>query len=100
MISAAGTRDDERDFTLRDLLYPDFDKAASIWSQFEEGLLERMSVTEDAGKNRTAGTKFGIPGIAQASLGDPVAPILDCLAHVRLGLDRGRKRASFRPRPL
>jgi hypothetical protein len=56
-------------FTLRDLLYLDFDKAASIWSQFEEGLLERVSVTEDTGKDRTAGTKFGIPGIAEANLG-------------------------------
>ena len=27
---------------IRDLLYLDFDKAASIWSQFEEGLLERV----------------------------------------------------------
>lgn len=47
----------------------DFDKAASIWSQFEEGLLERISVTEDTGKDRAAGTKFGIPGVAEANLG-------------------------------
>jgi len=55
--------------TIRDLLYLDFDKAASIWSQFEEGLLERESVTEDRGKNRTAGAKFGIPGLVEANLG-------------------------------
>jgi hypothetical protein len=55
--------------TIRDLLYLDFEKAASIWSQFEEGLLERVSVTEDTGKDRTAGTKIGIPGIAEANLG-------------------------------
>lgn len=55
--------------TIRDLLYLDFDKAASIWSQFEEGLLERVSVTEDLGKDRTAGTKFGLPGVAEARLG-------------------------------
>ena len=55
--------------TIRDILYLDFDKAASIWSQFDEGLLERVSVTEDAGKDRAAGTKFGIPGVAEASLG-------------------------------
>jgi hypothetical protein len=54
---------------IRDILYLDFDKAASIWSQFDEGLLERVSVTEDAGKDRAAGTKFGIPGVAEASLG-------------------------------
>jgi hypothetical protein len=57
------------DFILRDLLYLDFDKAASIWSQFEEGLLEKSTVTEDTGKDRAAGTKFGIPGIAEAKLG-------------------------------
>jgi hypothetical protein len=55
--------------TLRDLLYFDFHKAASIWSQFEEGLLERVSVTEDSGKDRAAGTKFGLPGVAEANLG-------------------------------
>jgi hypothetical protein len=59
----------ESPVNLRDLLYLDFDKAASIWSQFEEGLPERVSVTSDAGKDRTAGTKFGIPGIAEANLG-------------------------------
>jgi hypothetical protein len=55
--------------TIRDLLYLDFDKAASIWSQFEEGLVERTSVTDDSGKERAAGTKFGIPGVAEANLG-------------------------------
>ena len=54
---------------VRDILYLDFDKAASIWSQFEEGLLERVSVTADAEKDRSAGTKFGIPGVAEANLG-------------------------------
>lgn len=54
---------------LRDLLYLDFDKAASIWSQFERGLLERISVTEDTGKTRAAGTKFGVPGVAGVNLG-------------------------------
>ncbi len=43
---------------IRDLLYLDFDKAASIWSQFEEGLVERTSITNDLGKDRSAGTKF------------------------------------------
>jgi hypothetical protein len=54
---------------LRDLLYLDFDKAASIWSQFDQGLLERASVAEDTGRDQSAGTKFGIPGIAEANLG-------------------------------
>lgn len=55
--------------TIRDLLYLDFDKAASIWSQFQEGLVERTSITDDLGKERSAGTKFGIPGVAEANLG-------------------------------
>lgn len=54
---------------IRDLLYFDFDKAASIWSQFEGGLLERVSVTEDTGKDRAAGTRFGVAGLAEANLG-------------------------------
>jgi hypothetical protein len=45
---------------IRDLLYFDFDKAASIWSQFDEGLLERVTVNEDVGTDQVAGTKFGI----------------------------------------
>ena len=58
---------------IRDLLYFDFDKAASIWSQFAGGLREKLSVTEDAGKNQNAGVKFGIPKIAEASLGTSYA---------------------------
>ncbi len=54
--------------SLRDLLYLDFDKAASIWSQFEEGLPERLSVTEDTGTARAAGTKFAYLGLAGANL--------------------------------
>ena len=54
---------------IRDLLYFDFDKAASIWSQFAGGLREKLSVTEDAGKNENAGVRFGIPKIAEANLG-------------------------------
>ncbi len=55
--------------SLRDLLYLDFEKAASIWSQFEEGLQERLSITEDTGTTRAAGAKVGISGIAGANLG-------------------------------
>jgi hypothetical protein len=59
----------EKPKSLRDLLYLDFDKAASTWSQFDDGLLERESVTQESGKDRSAGTKFGVPGFAEASLG-------------------------------
>ncbi len=57
------------DHDIRDLLYLDFDKAASIWSQFEGGLRERLSVTDDSGKGQKAGVSFGIPKIAEANLG-------------------------------
>ncbi len=54
---------------VRDLLYLDFEKAASIWSQFEGGLRERVAITDDDGKGQKAGVKFGIPKIAEATLG-------------------------------
>jgi len=54
---------------IRDLLYFDFDKAASIWSQFEGGLRERLSVSEDTSKGQKAGARLGIPKLAEASLG-------------------------------
>jgi hypothetical protein len=56
-------------FIVRDLLYLDFEKAASIWSQLEGGLRERISITEDEGGGRKAGVRFGIPKIAEAELG-------------------------------
>ncbi len=56
-------------FAIRDLLYLDFEKAASIWSQLEGGLLERISITEDTGRDEKAGTRFGIPKLAEATLG-------------------------------
>ena len=59
----------EQELKLRDLLYLDFDKTASIWSQLDLGLLERVSVTQDSGKDRSAGAKFGVPGLAEANLG-------------------------------
>jgi hypothetical protein len=54
---------------LRDLLYLDFDKAASIWSQVEGGLRERVSITHDAGNGQRVGVRFGIPKVAEAELG-------------------------------
>ena len=53
---------------IRDLLYLDFEKAASIWSQFEEGLPDRTSITQDVGKTQAAGAKLGV-GLAGANLG-------------------------------
>ncbi len=59
--------------TIRDLLYFDFDKAASIWSQFADGLLEKVSVAEEIRNNQKGGATLGIPGIAEASLGSSTA---------------------------
>ena len=79
-------------FMLRDLLYLDFDKAASIWSQFEEGLLGTTSVTEDTGKDREAGTKFGfrlgVPGVGDAH------------AQASLGVDYIQKRSTLQSKTL
>jgi len=57
------------DLAIRDLIYFDFNKAASIWSQFEGGLRERISVTEDKAKDHIAGARLGIPNIVEAKLG-------------------------------
>jgi hypothetical protein len=54
---------------INDFLYFDFEKAASIFSQLEGGLRERLSVTEDKSKDTSAGASFGIPKIAEAKLG-------------------------------
>lgn len=54
---------------INDFLYFDFEKAASIFSQLEGGLRERLSVTEDKSKDTSAGATFGIPKIAEAKLG-------------------------------
>lgn len=55
--------------SVRDLIYFDFDKAASIWSQFSGGLRERVSDTEDKMREQKAGAKIGIPKIVEANLG-------------------------------
>lgn len=51
---------------IRDLLYFDFDKAASIWSQFEGGLRERVSITEEEVTERSREGTIGAPGILGA----------------------------------
>jgi hypothetical protein len=89
---AARSTESRTEFTLRDLLYLDFDKAASIWSQFEEGLLKSIDVTEDTGKDRAAGTKFGlkfgVPGLADAQ------------AEANLGVDYIQKRSTLQSKIL
>jgi hypothetical protein len=54
---------------IRDLLYFDFDKAASLQSQVEGGLPQTTEVAEDNGKNREAGVTLNVPAIGGARLG-------------------------------
>lgn len=49
---------------IRDILYFDLDKAASILSQFEWGLIDQISITQDESKNQSTGAELGIPQIA------------------------------------
>lgn len=54
---------------IRDLVYLDFEKASSIWSQFEGGLRESVTTSDDDSKGQKARVRFGIPKIAEANLG-------------------------------
>lgn len=54
---------------LKDLIYFDFSKAVSIWSQIEEGLTEKVSISEETQTQVDAGGSLGIPKIAEAKLG-------------------------------
>jgi len=54
---------------LRDLLYFDFDKATSLWSQLAGGLREKVSVSAEAQKDRKGGLTIGIPKILEATIG-------------------------------
>jgi hypothetical protein len=57
------------DLSIKDIIYFDFDKSASIYSQFHGGLRESLSLTEDKTKERTLGAKLGLTGIAEAKFG-------------------------------
>lgn len=83
---------------MRDLLYFDLEKAASIASQLGGGLRERFSVTHDIGKDTSAGVRFGLPHLADAKLGVDYAEkrltlesrVLhhDLLTEVEIGLEK------------
>ncbi len=53
---------------LRDLLYFDFEKASSIWSQLQWGQLEKMSITSEEGAEQQVAAGLGIPNVAEAKL--------------------------------
>lgn len=50
---------------LRDLLYFDFEKASSIWSQLQWGHQEKLTITSDESKNKNYGASLGIPEIVK-----------------------------------
>ena len=54
---------------IRDLLYFDFAKAASIWSQIEGGLQERISVSEELADESSTQVGAGIPRFVEAKFG-------------------------------
>ena len=54
---------------IRDLLYFDLDKASSILSQFEWGLIEQISITQDETNSQSGGAKAGVPQIAEIDFG-------------------------------
>jgi len=57
------------DGRLRDLIYFDFDKAMSIWSQFEGGRLEQVSTVSEESEGVNAGASAGIANLLQVNLG-------------------------------
>jgi hypothetical protein len=54
---------------IRDLVYFDFHKAASIWSQIEGGLLEKVSIAKEETGTRDHGVSIGVPKIAEMKIG-------------------------------
>lgn len=55
--------------SVKDLIYFDFAKAASIYSQFGDGLRESISLKKDFAGDHKIGAKLGIPGIAEIGAG-------------------------------
>lgn len=54
---------------IRDLIYFDTEKAASIWSQTQGGLLEKISITEETTSEDKGGASLGIPNLLKLDLG-------------------------------
>jgi hypothetical protein len=53
---------------VRDILYFDFEKASSIWSQLQWGQLEKISVTSEESTDHKLGAGLGIPNLADVKL--------------------------------
>lgn len=69
---------------VRDILYFDFEKASSIWSQLQWGQLEKISITSEENTSQQIGAGLGIPN----------------LADVKLNVGEGEKRTIFETRIL
>ena len=54
---------------IRDLIYFDFDKAMSIWSQFEGGKIEQYTTTTEDVDGVDGGVSAGIPNVLSVKLG-------------------------------
>jgi hypothetical protein len=54
---------------LHDLIYFDFEKASSIWSQFQWGKTEQISVSEDSSTGASASLSIGVPNAIGGNLG-------------------------------
>lgn len=55
--------------SIRDLIYFDVNKAASIWSQIQGGLLEKISISEETSTEGKGGASIGIPSLLKVDLG-------------------------------
>jgi hypothetical protein len=53
---------------VRDILYFDFEKASSIWSQLQWGQLEKISFTSEENTNKQVGAGLGFPNLANVEL--------------------------------
>ena len=49
---------------IRDILYFDFEKASSIWSQLQWGQVEKISVSSEENKDQNIGAGLGVPNLA------------------------------------
>jgi hypothetical protein len=54
---------------LRDLLYFDLDKAASLWSQLAGGLREKVALTTEAQGDKKGSLSVGVPKLLEATIG-------------------------------
>jgi len=67
---------------VRDLIYFDIDKALSLWSQIQEGLLKELLVSEEESEKDSTGGSIGVPNIFKLNKhieGDKKASMLETI---------------------